>query len=520
MIYAATPQNLIAVDPEKTETALGIELETTDAERRAAVSAVRRHQWATTPEPGPATRPARARLLADLGHNLLAGVRFLALRPSGVRSLRVSVPQLILLLLLDMLLTGGLDLWHIDGAADFNSAGLLPLFFGIPWLLLAAWATAWAGRNESRTLAAAVALAALWLGVGLVQGVLGLLPEAAWRALDEAAPWVGWAPFGYGLLASIPTLVRTVGLLPEQRLGAVLAVGFLMGVPPWIVDQDVPLWVVRRDEAAEAAARARWQRTTGEAMLYAQPRLLQEALARVKPGRPGVPELFLLAVGGYGAQDVFLREVLAVDALFRERFDTAGRSVVLVNNPATVAERPIASVTALARSLAGIGQRMNADEDVLVLFMTSHGSRDHRFDLSLWPYRFDELTPERLQALLQAASIRYRVVVVSACYSGGFVPALADHDSLVISASRDDRNSHGCSHEADWTFFGRAFFDEALRGTRAFETAFEQARIAVAEREAAENFAASEPQIAVGNGIRVALRAVERRLERGGRSPP
>jgi hypothetical protein len=90
----------------------------------------------------------------------------------------------------------------------------------------------------------------------------------------------------------------------------------------------------------------------------------------------------------------------------------------------------------------------------------------------------------------------------------------------VISASRDDRNSHGCSHEADWTFFGRAFFDEALRGTRSFETAFEQARIAVAEREAAENFAASEPQIAVGNGLRVALRAVERRLERGGRSSP
>jgi hypothetical protein len=314
--------------------------------------------------------------------------------------------------------------------------------------------------------------------------------------------------------------VRTVGLLPEQRLGAVLAVVYLMGLPPFILDQKEPLWVARHDEAAEAAARARWQGTTSEAVLYAQPRLLQEALERVTPGRPGVPELFLLAVGGYGGQDVFLREVQAVQGLFQERFDTAGRSVVLVNNPATVAEQPIASVTALARSLVWIGQRMNPDEDVLVLFMTSHGSRDHRFDLSLWPYRFDDLTPERLHALMEAAGIRYRVVVVSACYSGGFVPALADNDSLVISASRHDLNSHGCSHEADWTFFGRAFFHEALRGTHSFETAFEQARVAVAEREAAENFAASEPQIAVGNGIRVALRAVERRLEGGGRSLP
>lgn len=463
----------------------------------------------------PAPRPAGGRLLADLGRNVLAGFLFLALRPSAARRLQVSVSQLILLLLADIFLSGGLDFWRIGGDGDFNPAGLLPLFFGIPWLLLAAWATARAGMNESRTLAGAVALASLWLVVGIVWGALSLLPAAVWRALDDAAPLLWWAPFAYGLLASIPALVRTVGLLPEQRLGAVLAVVYLMGLPPFIFDQKESLWVARHDEAAEAAARARWQSTTSEAVLYAQPRLLQEALERVKPGRPGVPELFLLAVGGYGGQDVFLREVQAVQGLFQERFDTAGRSVVLVNNPATVAEQPIASVTALSRSLVWIGQRMNPDEDVLVLFMTSHGSPDHRFDLNLWPYRFDDLTPERLHALMQAAGIRYRVVVVSACYSGGFVPALADNDSLVISASRHDLNSHGCSHEADWTFFGRAFFQEALRGTHSFEMAFDQARVAVAEREAAENFAASEPQIAVGNGIRVALRAVERRLEGG-----
>jgi len=461
-------------------------------------------------------RPAPGQLLVDFGRNLLAGCLFLALRPSAVGALRASVPQLILLLLADIVVSAGLDYWRVEGAGDFNRAGLLPLFAGIPWLLLAAWTTARAGRNESRTVAGAVALAAVWLLLGLLWGGLSLLPPSAWRALDDAAPVVWWAPFGYGLLVSIDALVRTVGLLPEQRVGAVLAVIFLLGLPPVFLERKDALWVTHRDPAAEAAERARWQTTTSESVLYAQPRLLQEALERVKPGRPGVPELFLLAVGGYGGQDVFLREVQAVETLFQERFDTAGRSLVLMNNPATVADRPIASVTALARSLAGIGQRMNPDEDVLVLFMTSHGSPDHRFDLSLWPYRFDELTPERLQALLQQAGIRYRVVVVSACYSGGFVPALSDNDSLVISAARQDRNSHGCSHEADWTFFGRAYFDEALRGTRSFETAFEQAKVAVAAREASENFEASEPQITVGNGIRVALRAVERRLERGG----
>lgn len=125
-----------------------------------------------------------------------------------------------------------------------------------------------------------------------------------------------------------------------------------------------------------------------------------------------------------------------------------------------------------------------------------------------------ETTDAERLAAVSAASRRL------ACYSGGFVPALADNNSLVIRASRHDLNSHGCSHEADWTFFGRVFFQEALRRTHSFEMAFDQARVAVAERVAAENFAASEPQIALGNGIRVARRAVEGRLEGGGISLP
>ncbi|HJV24629.1 MAG TPA: C13 family peptidase [Aromatoleum sp.] len=463
--------------------------------------------------------PKAGGLLAELGFNLRAGFLFLALHPSAARSLRASVPQLVFLFLLDMAASGALDFLRVGEAGEFNPAGVLPLFFGIPWLLLAAWVAARAAGDESRTVACAVALAALWLAVSVVWGGLGLLPEHIWRSFGEAAMVIWWAPFGLGLLASALALMRTAGLRRKRLFAAVLATIFLIGLPPLLVEQKEALWVAHQDPTIDAAARARRMRSANESVLYAQPRLLEEALDRVKPGRPGVPELFLLAVGGHGGQDVFLREVQSVEALFRERFATSGHSVILVNNPATVSERPIASVTALERSLRVIGQRMNRDEDVLVLFMTSHGSPEHRFDLSLWPYRFDDLTPERLQQMLQAAGIRYRVVVVSACYSGGFVPPLAGNDTLVISAARPDRNSHGCSHEADWTFFGRAFFDEALRNTHSFEMAFDQAKRTVAEREAAEGLEASEPQMAVGNGIRVALSAVERRLEVGERSP-
>ena len=65
--------------------------------------------------------------------------------------------------------------------------------------------------------------------------------------------------------------------------------------------------------------------------------------------------------------------------------------------------------------------------------------------------------------MLDDAGIRNRVIVVSSCYSGTFVDALRDDDTLVMTASAKDRNSFGCSNEADFTYFGKAYFDEALR---------------------------------------------------------
>ena len=42
-----------------------------------------------------------------------------------------------------------------------------------------------------------------------------------------------------------------------------------------------------------------------------------------------------------------MKETEVIERLFRERFDTSGRSLVMVNNPATVLKYPVASATAL-----------------------------------------------------------------------------------------------------------------------------------------------------------------------------
>jgi hypothetical protein len=75
----------------------------------------------------------------------------------------------------------------------------------------------------------------------------------------------------------------------------------------------------------------------------------------------------------------------------------------------------------------------------------------------------------------------------------------------VIAAAAADRTSFGCSNEADFTYFGKAFFEEALGKTNSFITAFELAAGSVSAREKAEGEEPSLPQMSVGANIKGTL---------------
>ena len=143
---------------------------------------------------------------------------------------------------------------------------------------------------------------------------------------------------------------------------------------------------------------------------------------------------------------------------------------------------------------------MDGDEDVLVLFLTSHGSADFKFSLELWPIEFKTLDPATLRAILDESGIKNRVVVISACYSGGFVEKLRDDRTLVITAAAAGKNSFGCDNMAEWTYFGRAYFDEALRKTYSFTQAFELAKPLIEERERAQGSEKSRSPRAKSDG--------------------
>jgi hypothetical protein len=142
--------------------------------------------------------------------------------------------------------------------------------------------------------------------------------------------------------------------------------------------------------------------------------------------------------------------------------------VLLVNNPSTIDDLPLANRHNLASALDAIGGRMKANEDLLFLYLSSHGDSDHRLTVQFSPLGMDDLSPATLKTMLGHAGIRYRVVVVSACYSGGFLDVLKDDDSLIITASLRDRTSFGCGADRDFTYFGEAYFRDSLKHTISF----------------------------------------------------
>lgn len=244
--------------------------------------------------------------------------------------------------------------------------------------------------------------------------------------------------------------------------------------------QETGVWHLGRLE--NAADRERLLLNV-EAALYHQRPLLDAALAGLEPSARGRINLYLLAVAGDGSQEVFRREVEFVRAQFDRDFGTRGRSLVLVNSRSTAGSAPMATVTTIREAIKTIAVRMDRDNDILFLYLTSHGSKDHEFRLNQNAMGLRGLRPKELAQILQESRIRWKVVLVSACYSGGFVEPLKSESTMVIAAARADRTSFGCSDENEFTYFGRAFFKESLPASGSFFEAFTRAQTLVGEWE-------------------------------------
>ena len=202
----------------------------------------------------------------------------------------------------------------------------------------------------------------------------------------------------------------------------------------------------------------------------------------------------VVSFGLFGDQGVFRREATGAAQIVASRF--GGGPVVVKFNTKTGGD---ATIEALAATLQMAAKTMNGESDILFLILASHGSRD---GLAVTAGRLTEtLTPSNLADMLDRTSVRHKVVIISACYSGVFIPRLADADTLVITAADADHASFGCRDKAKWTYFGDAFFNVALRRAKSLKDAFLLARSVVLKREQRQGFVPSHPQMAGGGNV-------------------
>lgn len=453
----------------------------------------------------------QAPLAAGLLHNIAAGARLALFLRVSPGDFRISAGNFAALFVFNVVLTLLSDMVKQGWPGVFNAAALPLVLSQVPIVLFACMLVATLLARRDLLLALAIVLIAgdpLFELVGLM---LSVDPIGSW--LGTRPNWnllLAYAFIGWSLAFSLRALVLLDGWRGARSLYAGGIVLTMVLVFVFFVPRP-DLWVALDESAGDDTAAPT---VADEQLFHLQPQLLEEALAQIEPERRGIEDLYFLGVAPFAAQDVFVREVMSVRQLFDKRFDTAGRSLVLANSAQTLADVPIATATNLRAALEHLGSVMNPREDVLFLFITSHGDSQHELAFDLPPLNLQQLTPSALSRMLTDAGITWKVVVVSACYSGGFVEPLRDENTVVMTAADAKSASFGCESGRDYTYFGQAYFGEALTHSFSFTAAFDQAMASVIAREKTENLIPSSPQIHIGSAIRPKLEKLERRLSK------
>jgi hypothetical protein len=230
------------------------------------------------------------------------------------------------------------------------------------------------------------------------------------------------------------------------------------------------------------------------------PSLLQKEVSALTPRTTGDTNVYALGISGWAGEDVFLKELDGGLAALSAVLPINGHVIRLANAGETLQTLPPATPGSIDAAVKAISKIINRDEDILLVLMTSHGMRTG-FGLRFPNGAVTELTPAALTASLENAGIKNRVVIVSACFAGIFLPPLANDHSVVLTAADATHTSFGCAPERDWTYFGDAFFRQSVRPGSDFQQAFDSARVLIAGWELMDRAQPSNPQAHFGSAI-------------------
>jgi peptidase C13-like protein len=410
----------------------------------------------------------------------------------------VGFDQLATLFLINLGVWALLDRLHAERHAEFGADGL---FGWACYLLLGLLGCALIARLQNRDTPTRALMVTTLAVSPFVLALLWLLGDLAWV---NSHPMLATAlAVLYVAILSVRVLGAAYG--PVRLAPALLAVALVI-VSPWVLNWlnlDTRLWVLPDTEEAQDEDVGQ-----DEALMYEQPRRVAAAVERVLPSQPGRPRAYFVGFAGDAEPEVFSRETQFADQVFATRLGSADRSVLLINDSGDTDSWPLASLSGLRDTLRLLSARMDPREDVLVLFLTSHGSQDG-LEVRNDSLPLAQIEPGDLRQALDDSGIRWRVVVVSACYAGVFLDALKTDTTAVVTAADAAHSSFGCQEDRDLTWFGEAFLKDSLPDAPSLQQAFDKAAKLIAEREETEHQVHSNPQLYMGPLMRDKLRSLE-----------
>ena len=151
---------------------------------------------------------------------------------------------------------------------------------------------------------------------------------------------------------------------------------------------------------------------------------------------------------------------------------------MLINDKQKVDKHPLATKTSISRTLHGLSEKMDPEQDILFVYLSSHGSKSHEFSLNQPGLKIGDLSAQSFAKMIEDVPVKWKVIIVS-----------------IMTASAADKKSFGCSDENHFTYFGEAFFKDSLPTAGSFVDAFSKATAIIAKKESGNGYELSEPQI-------------------------
>ena len=370
--------------------------------------------------------------------------------------------------------------------------------------VLAALLAGWALRLGSSTLRLAAAFLAVAILFETVSFLFKFTPAAR---LEDAFLWLLatlmvmsvtgalWRCFAH---RSGPRRVAAIALV----LCVIAGAAALSRADPlfWRVSSQIrTLLHLNAPEAEDRSANA-MPDIPADRLWGAQQGLVDKAVNGLPLRGAGRSNVYAIAVAADGTQQLFSREARLALQVAAARFGGDYRGGVLLSNGvADILRSPLATQANMAAAARGVGGRIDPAADVAFVYLASHGSPDAELATDLPSYDdLSAISSASVNEALARAGIRRRVIIVSACFAGSWIPALTNDDTIVIAAARKDRTSFGCDDRRRLTYFGQALLEGPLARGASLRDAFEEARKTVGRWEARDNLTPSEPQAYVG----------------------